>query len=357
MGILGKIFGGQKAAKTPKGFFELTVAEVKSLTPDSKKIVFSVPDELKDKFLYTSGQYLDLAIELNGKVERRSYSICSGKNEALAIGVKEVEGGLVSVYLNQEVKEGDVILVSQPLGNFTVQEDVKNVVAITAGSGITPVLSIAKDHTGDGTFRLYYGNRTEKDIMFRDEIDQLENISTHYYLSREEREGFEHGRLDRDAFSKVIQSDLSILRSDAFLLCGPAEMILDIKDLLKMFGVNESKIRFELFSPPEETESDAEAEVENFEGLSSVTIRLDDMEEEISVAAGKYILDKGLEEGLDLPYSCKGGVCSTCKAKVLEGKVKMKLNYSLTDKEVADGYILSCQAIPASDKIKISYDD
>lgn len=357
MALFGKLFGKQGTPKTPKGFFELTIADIIKLTPDSTKIVFNIPSDLKSEFDFIPGQYVDVAADLKNEFVRRSYSICSGPDEPLAIGVKQIENGLMSVFLNNEVHVGTSILVSKPQGSFTLSNEAKNVVAIAAGSGITPLLSIAKAFKQEGTFRLFFGNRTENDIMFKEEIDALKNINTNYFLSRAEKEGFEHGRLDKDRFSKIVQSDLSLLKSDAFLLCGPADMILEIRDLLKVYGVNESKIRFELFTPPTEKATNEASESVDFKGSSQVTVRIDGIDEVIEVKAGKFILDQGLDEGIDLPFSCKGGVCSTCKAKVLEGKVEMKMNYSLTDKEIAEGYVLSCQAMPASDKITISYDN
>lgn len=356
MALFGKLFNKKEVDDKPKGFHELTVEKIESTTADSRKITFAVPSELKSEFDYVPGQYLVLALQLNGKSERRSYSICSAKNEGLSIGVKTLKGGLISEFLNNQLSEGDTLYVSKPEGAFTIPAGAKNIVAIAAGSGITPILSMAKEFKGDGSFRLFYANRTEKDIMFKGELDALNVVSKTYFLSQEDKEGYEKGRLDKHSFSKIIQSDLSLLKSDVFLLCGPQEMILGISEQLKTFGVSKDKIRFELFTPPVKEEKVAKKEVNDFKGISKVTVELDGDFEILSVRSDQVILDVGIEEGMDLPYSCKGGVCCTCKAKILEGKVHMRLNYSLTDKEVEQGYILSCQSQPASEIVKITYD-
>lgn len=354
MSFIKKIFGSKK--KEHKGFHTIGIKAIENLTSDSVKILFDIPSDLKDEYKFAPGQYIDLSIEINGKEERRSYSICSGPNEDLAIGVKQTSNGFISKYLNQELEEGTTISASKPHGKFTLPKEAKNIVAFAAGSGITPILAMAKHHN-EGTFRLFYGNKTESDILFRSEIDELK-ITNQYFLSQEEKEGFEFGRIDAEAVKTIIKNDLSLLRSDAFALCGPEAMIIAVSDTLKTFGVIESKIHYELFGTPVLMQSNAldTSTDTDFKGDVELTVILDDEEEVISATEKSIVLDAALDNDIDAPYSCKGGVCSTCKGKIIEGKAHMKLNYSLTDKEVEEGYILTCQASPRSEKLKVTYD-
>lgn len=354
------LFGLFKKADKPahKGFHSLTISRIDRLTQDTVQVVFEVPADIKSEYDFKSGQYLDVIIPINGVEERRSYSICSGTSEDLAIAVKAVSNGKVSNWLNSEANEGTVISVSTPKGNFILSDQAKNVVAIAAGSGITPILSIAKEiEKRDGNLRLFYGNRTISSIIFKDELAKLRNTFVTGFLSGESVEGYEKGRINKESFTNIIKSDLSLLRADAYYICGPEEMIMQVVDTLKFFGVAESKIHFELFTTPVlmKTEPD---EVSNFDGISHVKVILDgEMVEFDLKAKGKSLLEAVETEGLDAPYSCKGGVCSSCRAKVLEGSVSMRTNLSLTDEEVKKGYILTCQAIPTSENVKITYDE
>lgn len=354
------LFGLFKKADKPahKGFHSLTISRIDRLTQDTVQVVFEVPADIKSEYDFKSGQYLDVIIPINGVEERRSYSICSGTSEDLAIAVKAVSNGKVSNWLNSEANEGTVISVSTPKGNFILSDQAKNVVAIAAGSGITPILSIAKEiEKRDGNLRLFYGNRTISSIIFKDELAKLRNTFVTGFLSGESVEGYEKGRINKESFTNIIKSDLSLLRADAYYICGPEEMIMQVVDTLKFFGVAESKIHFELFTTPVLMKTEPE-EVSNFDGISHVKVILDgEMVEFDLKAKGKSLLEAVETEGLDAPYSCKGGVCSSCRAKVLEGSVSMRTNLSLTDEEVKKGYILTCQAIPTSENVKITYDE
>lgn len=354
------LFGLFKKADKPahKGFHSLTISRIDRLTQDTVQVVFEVPADIKSEYAFKSGQYLDVIIPINGIEERRSYSICSGTSEDLAIAVKAVSNGKVSNWLNSEANEGTVISVSTPKGNFILSDQAKNVVAIAAGSGITPILSIAKEiEKRDGNLRLFYGNRTISSIIFKDELAKLRNTFVTGFLSGESVEGYEKGRINKESFTNIIKSDLSLLRADAYYICGPEEMIIQVVDTLKFFGVAESKIHFELFTTPVLMKTEPE-EVSNFDGISHVKVILDGEIVEFDLKAkGKSLLEAVETEGLDAPYSCKGGVCSSCRAKVLEGSVSMRTNLSLTDEEVKKGYILTCQAIPTSENVKITYDE
>lgn len=358
MGFLKSIFGGAKATKTPRGFFLLTIGKIERLTENTVRVELSVPEEQKGEFQFLPGQYLNFSIQRNGKEYRRSYSICSGKNEPLAVAVKQVADGVVSTWFNREAKEGESIFVAPPEGNFTLKEAHQTVVGIAAGSGITPLMSIAKALEGsERKMKLFYGNRRENDIIFRSEIDALHNTTTTYYLTGEEREGFSHGRLGKEAMIAEIKADLALLKSDAFFICGPEEMISSTTEALTFFGVSKEKIHFELFTPPTTSNSEKLSSEAVFDGKAKITVILDDETHKFELEGkGMSILEKANNEGLDAPYSCKGGVCSTCKAKVLKGKASMRLNYSLTDKEVEEGYILTCQAHPTTEELILTYD-
>lgn len=353
MGLFGKIFK-DKEAKPPKGFVQAEVKSINSVGKDTVQISFNIPSENEADFNFTPGQYINIAPSISGKEVRRSYSICSSSEEGLAIAAKRVEKGLVSNWLNDELKAGDILYISKPEGSFTLPKDAKEIILIAAGSGITPMISFMKSEK-EKNFKLYYGNRTKDDILFKNELEGLD-IDKKYYLSREDVEGHSNSRINKESFTTVIKEDLSILKSDAFMLCGPEEMIFEISDLLKSFGVSESKIHFELFTTPTKKKTDKKKS-SGFEGKAELTVIVDSEKETFPISSKDNILEKALAEGLDVPYSCKGGVCSSCKAKILEGTVDMDINFSLTDKDVEEGYILTCQAKPTSDKIVVSYDE
>lgn len=344
---------------TRKGFHQLEVAAVKKLTEDSVKIELNVPQDLKGKYIFKAGQYLDFSIDIDGKEEHRSYSICSGAEENLSIAVKSISNGKVSKWFNGAVKSGDAIWVSEPRGNFTLKESDKNVTAIAAGSGITPILSIAKElKQKGGMLNLVYGNRKINSIIFKDEIAALDNVKVDHYLTGEKVEGYHEGRINKDSFTEWIKADLNRLKSDAFFICGPEQLIMDVKATLTFFGVSNDKIRYELFTTPVLMESSSKKVVSTFEGVSKVKAVLESEVAEFSLATkGGTLLEAAEKAGLDAPYSCKGGVCCSCRAKVLKGSAMMKANYALTDEEVEQGYILTCQAHPTSEELIFSFDE
>ncbi len=343
----------------PKGFHSIEILAITKLTSDTVKVELDIPANLKPLFGFTPGQYLNFSITVNGSEERRSYSICSGPNQPLAVAVKEVESGTVSKWFNNDAEVGSKLFVMTPEGNFTRPKEVNSIIAIVGGSGITPVMAIAKaTENSDRNMQLFYGSRKEDGIIFKDDLDALTKTKTSYYLSDEEKEGYGKGRMDKDVFSAIIKADLTILKSDGFFICGPEEMIVGIISVLETFGVDKSKIHYELFTTPVLLKSESDSQATEFSGESEVTVILDDEEISFNLAAdGLSVLEKVNKEGYDAPYSCKGGVCATCKARVIEGKVNMTINYSLTDSDVEEGYILTCQSHPASEKLKITYDD
>lgn len=348
----------KKENKIPRGFYTVSIKELRHLTEDAVQVVLDIPGDLKDKFTFIPGQYLNFSITLNGEEHRRSYSICSGTGEDLSIGVKAIEKGLISNYFKKDIKVGDAIMCSRPEGNFKLEDKDRDVVAFAGGSGITPILSIAKklQQTG-GDMHLVYGNQTEDATMFKSEIDALSKVATNFYYQNSDSDHPRVGLLDRETIDAYIKEHIEILKADAFFLCGPLAMIEGVQEKLAEFGVPKEKIKLELFSAP--TPDAVKPAVSDSEEIDSdITIILEGESIPIHYTPkGKGILDQLNSKGYDPPYSCRGGVCSSCKSKVREGSAKMKLNYSLTDEEVAEGYILCCQAIPTSNKVTISFDE
>ena len=348
----------KKEGKTPRGFFEISIKEVRRLTDLSVQVVLDIPTDLKDEFHFIPGQYINFIINVDGDDQRRSYSICSGSNEDLSIAVKEMQNGKVSTWFNREAKAGTKILCSAPEGQFMLKDDQKNIVAFSGGSGITPILSIAKKIQETGRkMELFYGNYDLNAMIFQDEIDALSNVKPHYIFSDEDNDDYKKGLLDQEMVSSLVKENLNILEADAFFLCGPIGMIESAEAQLALFGVPKSKIKKELFSAPMVKEDDVIAS-ETKEVSSDVKVFLEGEEIHIKYKIkGKGIIDTLNNEGYDPPYSCRGGVCSTCKCKIIEGSATMKINYSLTDEDIEAGYILACQAVPTSEKLIISFDE
>ena len=358
MALFGMFKKDKDSKKLPKGFYEIPVAAVEKLTADTVKITLDIPAELKADFQFIPGQYITVSVEKDGKDEHRSYSICSGPNEAISFAAKAVKGGNISIWLNENVLPGSILAISKPIGNFILKDSDKTVVAIAAGSGITPMMSIAKaiENRG-GKMNLFFGNRTKESTIFHQEINSLTHTSATYFLTNEELEGYQFGRIDKDSFSTQIKANLDLLKADAFFICGPEQMILDISSTLEFFGVAKSKIHFELFTTPILMASNETVVASVFEGESKVKAILDGEVVEFSLKTkGKSLLEAAETAGLDAPYSCKGGVCCSCKAKIIKGTAMMTVNMSLTEKEIQDGYILTCQAHPTSEELTFSYD-
>jgi ring-1,2-phenylacetyl-CoA epoxidase subunit PaaE len=253
----------------------------------------------------------------------------------------------------------DSVFLSKPEGNFQLTKPSGKFVFIAAGSGITPILSMAKTiEKSSGSATLLYGNRSENQIMFADELSKLNKTEKHYFLSKENKEGFQSGRLDVDTLKSFFKENLTLLRADGFYICGPEPMIIGAIEALKFYGVSDDKVHFELFTEAVLLKNETPITAATFEGTAQIEIILDGMSAEFPLNTNKEtILEAALNFGLDAPYSCKGGVCSTCRAKVIEGSARMRNNLTLTDKEVEEGYILTCQSHPSSEKIVLSYDD
>ena len=349
-------------------FHSLKVKEIVKETNDTVSVSFQVPEDLKEAYAFTPGQYLTLKLTINNEEQRRSYSICSSSAEDITVAVKRVENGLVSSYLNEVLKENDEMEVMTPEGNFTLETDQakkRKFVGFAAGSGITPIMSMIKELSMDETetvFTLFYSNKMESDVIFKHQLDQLagDNLKINYIYTRQKLNNpLLEGRIDKSKATELIKADLSCLNADAFYLCGPEEMIFNVKSALEEFGVLNTKIKFELFTTPvlmAEKPKQQEAD-ENFDGEALVTVIYDDEETDFNLNKdGDTILDAAMDNDVDVPFSCKGAVCCTCKAKVTEGKVTMDANYALSDQEVEDGYVLACQSHPASAKVTLDFD-
>jgi len=343
-------------------FHRLTVARVDPLTDDSAAVTFDVPARLAEKFTFAPGQ--SLTIRRGG--ERRSYSICAARGRAPRIGVREVAGGVVSGWLVHEVQAGDVIEVQEPSGSFTPDlETPGEHVMIAAGSGITPILSIAGSvlaaHDGSAV-TLLYGNRRNDSVMFADEIADLKDayparICLVHLLSREPQEvELFNGRLDAAKLSSLLPVTVEAETVDHWWLCGPFAMVQDAIGVLVGLGVARDRIHRELFYVEEEPPAEA-THIEAPAGPGAeVTVLLDGRSSTATVPPGTPILDGAQRVRPDLPFACKGGVCGTCRALLVQGEVTMRRNYALEREELEAGYVLTCQALPASDQITVDYD-
>ena len=350
-------------------FYSLKVNQIKKETHDSVSVSFEIESKLANDFKFIPGQYITIKININGEDCRRSYSICSSSNEKLTVAIKKVPNGKMSNFINNKLKTGDFIDVSTPEGNFKLENidssNNRKFVAFAAGSGITPILSMIKEiilKERNTQFLLFYSNKTSNDTMFKSEINSLlnDNFSVKYIYTREETDlELYNGRIDENKTTQLLKSEMSFLNADGFYLCGPEEMIFSAKRVLESFDVSNEKINFELFTTPvlEKEESTSMVNENDFSGSSNVTVICDDEEVEFSLdSSGESILDAAMEQDLDVPFSCKGAVCCTCKAKVKTGKVTMDANYALSEQEVDEGYILACQAHPASADVTVDFD-
>lgn len=370
MGFLDKVFKKKEKTgkKQPKGFELLRVKDIKRETPQAVQITFDVPSDLKSKFSFQPGQYINVALPINGKEERRSYSICSMPGQGdFSIAVKEIEQGTVSKHFNTDLKVGDEVYVSAPEGGFILDEKDGVYVGVAAGSGITPVMSMVETIAAKrpkSKFVLIYGNGTKEDVIFGarlEELEQKDNIDVVHFRSQEDAEGTFKGRITDESLQEYLKNAMPLLQSNAFYLCGPEEMILNAKKAIETFGVKAEKIKYELFTTPVSdafSSKSKTASADSFSGNAHVKVILDDQEVEFDLATkGSSILEAAMDQGMDAPYSCQGGVCCTCKAKVLEGRIKMDQNFSLTDSEVEEGYVLTCQSHPVSENVVVSYDE
>lgn len=354
-------------------FHSLEVADVKRETDECVSVAFKVPDHLRDEYRYAAGQYVTLKAEINGEEVRRSYSLCSSPLEdELRVAIKKVENGKFSTYANEHLLPGMKIEVMTPQGNFTVPFSPSKsslYVMFAAGSGITPILSLIKTilwYEQKSRIILFYGNRSVSTIIFREQIDDLKNehlnrLEVHHILSREDLgTDWLKGRITAEKVRLYAEKFFNPPAVNQYFICGPEKMIFEVKDTLEQMGVDASKIHYELFtvSLPSQSISNETALESKKDVLAHVTVILDGEETHFDVSSkGVSILDAALDAGADVPFACKGAVCCTCRAKVLEGKVIMEMNYALEDEEVQQGYVLTCQSHPVTERVIISYDE
>jgi len=355
--------GEARAAR--RQFRELTVARVDRLCADAAAVTFDVPAELAEEFRFAPGQSLTLRRFMDGRDERRSYSICAPAGRPLRIGVREVPGGALSGWLVNEVRPGDRIEVQPPSGAFTPDLSVPGRhVLIAAGSGITPVLSITAsalaDSRSDAT--LLYGNRRADTVMFADEIADLKDsyparLQLAHVLSREPQEvELFSGRLDAERLRLLLPALCDVASVDQWWLCGPYGMVTDAMDVLAELGVPNGRVHRELFyveDTPPEPEQHAEAPVT---GGCQATVILDGRRTSVTIPMGTAVLDGAQRARPDLPFACKGGVCGTCRARLVSGEVRMRRNFALEQAELDAGFVLTCQSLPVTDELTVDYD-
>lgn len=345
-------------------FHSLKVSAIQQLTPSAVAISFAIPEDVKDIFSFSAGQYITISKEINGVEVRRAYSISSVPTASkITVGVKKVSDGVFSVYANEKIAVGDVLQVMPPEGRFVFNptNTAKHIAAFAAGSGITPIMSIAEtvlESHLNSTFVLVYGNQSKEEAMFLKEIQALqkkygERFFVQNLYSRTQEEGALFGRIEKSTVNFMLKNKFKARSFDAFYLCGPEEMIDLVSDTLQESRVSKDKILFELFTSSETVDTMAEI----LDGKTQVEVVVDDETFSFSMDQKMLVLDAVLKENIDAPYSCQGGVCSSCIARVTEGKAEMVKNQILTDGEIAEGLILTCQAHPLTATLKIDYDD
>lgn len=354
---------------TPR-FHRLTVSDINREATDAVSMTFAIPQDLADAYRFEPGQYLTLRTMLGEEEVRRSYSICSGPDDGeIRIAVKRVDGGAFSSFVTDELKHGDALDVMTPTGRFGVAlapEEARIHVGFAAGSGITPVLSIIKGilaREPQSRFFLFYGNRTAEGMLFRTQLEELkdrfmERLSVFHVISGEEQDiPILYGRLDGDKVRVLLRALVPAASVDHVFICGPSGMSEDIEAACRTLGIADDRIHVERFvsglggKPRPKAVVPASAPPKAIAALI-----IDGKRREVPVAEGEAILDAALRAGVDLPFACKGGMCSTCRAKLVEGTAPMDINYSLEPWELKAGFVLTCQAKPTSDRVVVDYD-
>ncbi len=346
-------------------FYKLAVKEIKRETPEAVSVLFNVPETLQENYRFTAGQYINLKLTLDGNEIRRAYSVCSTPDSGeLRIAIKAVKNGYFSKFANEQLTEGNVLEVGTPEGKFTFEPDTarqRNYVAFVAGSGITPVMSILQtvlEKEPESTFVLVYGNKSGKETIFYQQLHDLQlkyvgRFFVHYVFSQQKADDQLFGRIEKSTVNFILKNKHKEKEFDKFYLCGPEEMINTVSNVLKENNIREKDIKFELFST-----SSAENEVhQSLDGHTKITVLVDGDETSFEMSQKQSLLEAALKQGLDAPYSCQGGICSSCIARISKGTAEMKKNTILTDSEMAEGLILTCQAHPTSSEIFVDYDD
>ncbi|MHB8258631.1 MAG: 2Fe-2S iron-sulfur cluster-binding protein [Bacteroidia bacterium] len=354
-------------------FYKLKVSDVRRETPDAVSVSFEVPVQLAAEYQYKQGQYLTLKLKHNGEEIRRSYSVCTSPfaEKELRIAIKEVKDGRASTYINRQLKAGDMIEVMTPMGNFHSPlsgANKKHYVLFAGGSGITPMMSILKSVLyieKQSTVTLIYANRNEESTIFKNEIEQLaathkdkvQLVFVHDNPTQPAADLYK-GILTPPKVKAIIEHHVDLKLNNDFFVCGPGPMMENVKQVLEELKVTKEKIHIEYFSAVVETLANAETPKDTGGNIKAkVTVLQYGIENTFDLTTnGNSILDASIEHGIDAPFSCKGGVCCTCRAKLLEGKVKMDANFALTDHEVEQGYILTCQSHPITERVVLDYD-
>jgi ring-1,2-phenylacetyl-CoA epoxidase subunit PaaE len=354
-------------------FYKLKVSDVRRETPDAVSVAFEIPMQLAVEYQYKQGQYLTLKLNTNGEEIRRSYSVCTSPfaEKELRIAIKEVKDGKASTFINRNLKAGDELEVMTPMGNFHSPlsgANKKNYVLFAGGSGITPMMSILKSVLyieKQSTITLVYANRNEESTIFKKELEKIAadnkdkvKVVFVYDEPKQVIADLYKGLMTKEKIKAIVQTDIGLSANNDFFICGPGPMMENVKQVLEELKVAKEKIHIEYFTAVLETLANAEKPAAtSAKGISKVTVLQYGIENTFDLATnGDSILDAAIEFGIDAPYSCKGAVCCTCRAKVLEGKVTMDANFALTDHEVEQGYILTCQSHPLTERVVLDYD-
>lgn len=351
-------------------FHCLAISDLRRETPDAISMTFAIPKELSDEYAFAPGQYLTLRTMMDGEEVRRSYSICSSPDDReLRIAVKKVDGGAFSNWALEVLRSGDELDVMTPTGRFGIAyapEKARVHVGFAAGSGITPIISIIRGiltREPNSRFFLFYGNRTTNGILFREALEELKDrfigrLSVFHVLSQEEQDlPILHGRLNREKIELLLRAMVPAAAIDHVFICGPLAMSEEIEATCVDLGIPDARIHVERFvsefggRPRPKAPISAEASP-----AAIASLIVDGKRRDVPVAEGEAILDAALRAGMELPYACKGGMCSTCRAKVVEGETRMDINYSLEPWELEAGFVLTCQAHPVSDRVVVDYD-
>lgn len=352
-------------------FHPLKVREIIRETPEAVSLGFDVPPELKEDYMYKQGQYLTLRFHIDGEEIRRSYSICSSpfEKDKLEVAIKKVKGGKISNYINDVVKPGDVIEVMVPMGNFhseLIATNKKHYVLFAGGSGITPMMSIMKavlEAEPHSTITLLYGNNDEQAIIFRKQINDIgarypNRLRIVHILNAapENHPPLLQGIMTKEKILDLMKNYVDADLDNEFFICGPGPMMDNVVAALKEKNVSEPRIHIEYFSAPVTAAVLTPTEIPKLAKDANLVIVMDGDEYPTQLLENETVLEAAKRLGLDAPYSCQNGSCSTCRAKLLEGKVHMKVNFALNPKDVASGFILTCQSLPLTDYLVVSYD-
>lgn len=351
-------------------FHPLKVADIRKETADSVSVAFDIPKEFLNEYQYTQGQYVTIKMNIAGEEIRRSYSLCSSPlaDSDFRIAAKKVKDGRMSVYLNENLQIGDVIEIMTPMGNFFNLKSVKNknIVLFAGGSGITPMLSIIKTLLVEDTtcrLTLFYGNQNEESTIFNNELISISTKHADRFklISILDQAPSNHpalytGLMSKEKVLALIENHVGLNLDNEFFICGPTPMMKNVEDALISLKLPKEKIHLEYFTSTLDAIA-SDAPIAGEKVVAQVTVIMDGDETTFELASdGKNILDASMDQDVDVPFSCKGGVCCTCRAKLIEGKVSMKVNYALTEEEVAEGFILTCQAHPLTPVVIVDYD-